>query len=90
MQTNLAGIRTSFKQLPDRNSTYWVSKIRRKFSQWCQDKPAVRVPGMRNNQVGGSNLLVSVKKNVDINGAWSARLIPDTTGFAFNKETAFQ
>jgi hypothetical protein len=90
VHANLASIRALFKQLPDRNLADRVSKIRHEFSQWNQDKPSIRVSGMGNNQVGRSNLLVAVKEDIDINGTWPAKLIPDTTGFAFNMKAAFQ
>gem|GEM_PF-2296179 len=85
-----AGIRTKFKELLDCDPADRVSKIRSKLGKWCEDESTIRISRMGNNKVCGLNLLIAVEEDIKIDGAWPARVIPDSTGFAFNQKTAFQ
>jgi hypothetical protein len=79
-----------FKQLMYRNLADGVTKIRSDFGQWRKDESSIRIPGMRDNQIGRLDPLLAIEENIDVDGTWPARLIANTAGFAFNLETTFQ
>lgn len=83
---NFQLIRTPLEQLTHGHSAFGMPEIRSNFIQWKQHKPPLSQGGMRDLQVGCSNNLVAIEKNVDVDRSGLPSRTPDTPQGCFNSE----